>query len=573
MNDKYQLARLLAEIAQLLELGGENTFKIRAYQNAARTMEQFDGNLTDPDVEVKLTGLKGIGPALREIIREYIATGRISYYEELKSGLPPVLFELMALPGLGAKKAWALHTQLGIHSLGELEYACRENRLVTLSGFGSKTQERIQQGIEDMKKFQGQFILGDAWPVADLIVEYLKLQACVERVDIVGTIRRGVEVVSTIEILAACSAPASLATGVRNMQGIDHIISNEADKCVIRLINGLVCTIYIVSADEYWAALVYHTGSDAYVAKLEEQARQQGLLFSAAGLTNRSGGQIAVDDEQGLFSLLHVNYAEPECREDEDKLDPAGSEQVLLASLSDIQGVFHVHTSYSDGAASLADMASAARQQGWRYLGIADHSRTAVYARGLSIETVRAQRREIEKLNANQSGFAILAGIESDILPDGSLDYPDEILAEFDFVVASVHSAFRQTEADMTRRIVKAVQNRYVTMLGHPTGRLLLGRKGYAVNLTEVIQAAAHSGTLLEINASPHRLDLDWRWCRLAKKHGILFAINPDAHSVSEFNYMRYGVAVARKAGLTASDIINSRPLPAVLQLLQQKRQ
>ncbi|QDR83195.1 DNA polymerase/3'-5' exonuclease PolX [Sporomusa termitida] len=573
MSDKYELARLLAEIAQLLELGGENIFKIRAYQNAARTIEKFDGNLTDPDAEARLTGLKGIGQALREIIHEYIATGRISYYEELKSSLPPGLFELMALPGLGAKKAWALHAQLGIQSLGELEYACRENRLVTLAGFGSKTQERILQGIEDMKKFRGQFILGDAWPVADLLVEYIKLQPGVERAAIVGSIRRGVEVVSSIEILAACSAPAGLAAGIRGMQGSDHVISDEADKCVIRLVNGLICTIYIVGADEYWPALVYHTGSSGYVAKLADQARRQGLLFSAAGLQTASGEPVAVPDEQGLYSRLQVNYAEPECREDEDKLSPAGSEQAVLMSLSDIRGIFHVHTSYSDGSASLADMAAAARQRGWKYLGIADHSRTAVYARGLSIETVRAQRREIEAWNAKQAGFIILAGIESDILPDGSLDYPDEILAGFDFVVASVHSAFRQSEADMTRRIVKAVQNRYVTMLGHPTGRLLLGRKGYAVNLTEVIQAAAHSGTILEINASPHRLDLDWRWCRLAKEQGVLFAINPDAHAVSEFDYMRYGVAVARKAGLAAGDIINTQPFPAVLPLLQQKRQ
>lgn len=573
MRDKYELARLLAEIAQFLELGGENTFKIRAYQNAARTMEQFDGNLADPDIEIRLTGLKGIGPALREIIREYIATGRISYYEELKSSLPPVLFELMALPGLGAKKAGALHAQLGIQSLGELEYACRENRLVSLAGFGSKTQERILQGIEYMKKFQGQFILGDAWPVADLIVEYIKLQPGVERADIVGSIRRGLEVVSSIDIVVACSAPAGLLAGIKNMQGIDQVIGDEDGKYVFRLVNGLICTLYIVGADEYGTALVYHTGSSGYVEKLAEQARQQGFLFSASGVKTAAGGQIAIQDEQALYSLLHLQYAEPECREEEDRLIPLGSEKLLLVSLSDIRGVFHVHTSYSDGAASLADMAGAARQRGWAYLGIADHSRTAVYAHGLSLETIKAQRREIEKLNAKQAGFTILAGIESDILPDGSLDYPDEILAEFDFVVASVHSAFRQSEADMTRRIVKAVQNRYVTMLGHPTGRLLLGRKGYAVNLTEVIRAAAHSGTILEINASPHRLDLDWRWCRLAKEQGILFAINPDAHGVNEFNYMRYGVAVARKAGLTAEDIVNARPLPAVLRLLQQKRQ
>ncbi|HWR06029.1 DNA polymerase/3'-5' exonuclease PolX [Sporomusa sp.] len=573
MLDKIELAQLLAEMALLLELSGENTFKIRAYQNAARTIEQLDGSLTDPGVAARLAGTKGIGPVLGEKIREYIATGRITYYEELKSSLPPVLFELIKLPGLGPKKALALHAQLGVQSLGELEYACRENRLVSLSGFGGKTQERILQGIEDMKKSQGQFILGDAWPVADLIVEYIKLQPGVVQAAIAGCIRRGLEVVRGIEVVAASSSPDNLVDGLMELQGIDHVVSREANKITIRLLNGLICTVYIVGTDDYWTALAYYTGSSGYVAKLAEQATRQGLIFNAAGVTTEAGDRVAVQDERSLYSLLKLRYAEPECREDEDELKPVGTDTDVLVAASDIRGVFHVHTTYSDGAGSLVDMAAAARQRGWQYLGVADHSQTAVYARGLRTETVMAQRREIEKLNAAQPGFTILTGIESDILPDGSLDYPDEVLASFDFVVASVHSVFRQSETDMTRRIVRAVQNRYVTMLGHPTGRLLLGRKGYAVNLTEVIQAAAQSGTIIEINASPYRLDLDWRWCRIAKEQGILFAINPDAHAVSEFEHMRYGLALARKAGLTAGDIVNSYPFPQVLGVLQRKRQ
>ncbi|WP_425059545.1 DNA polymerase/3'-5' exonuclease PolX [Sporomusa carbonis] len=572
MTDKHELARLLAEIAVLLELSGENSFKIRAYQNAARIVEQVDGNLSDPDTVGKLMGIKGIGPALGEKIREYIATGRITYYEELKSSLPPVLFDLIKLPGLGPKKALILHKALGIHSLGELEYACRENRLVSLSGFGDKTQERILQGIEYMKKFQGQFILGDAWPVAELIAEYIKLQSGVEQVAVAGSIRRGLEIIRNIDIVVACSAVDSLAAALADMPGVDKIVDRSGPKLTLILVSGLTCNIYIVSPAEYTTALFHYTGSAGYVAKLAERAQEQGLTLDSTGLVTKADKIVPVTDEAGLYAALNVNFVEPELREDDAELDSAGAAAPLLVTYSDICGVFHVHTTYSDGAGSLEDMAEAAEQRGWRYIGIADHSQTAVYARGLRVETVMAQRREIDKLNAANHDFVILAGIESDILPDGSLDYPDEVLASFDFVVASVHSAFRQSEADMTRRIVRAVNNRYVTILGHPTGRILLGRKGYAVNLSEVIKAAAQSGTFIEINASPYRLDLDWRWCRTAKEQGVLFAINPDAHAVGEFEHMRYGLASARKSGLTATDIINTRRYPDIIQLLNRKR-
>ncbi|SMC95697.1 DNA polymerase/3'-5' exonuclease PolX [Sporomusa malonica] len=424
-----------------------------------------------------------------------------------------------------------------------------------------------------MKKNHSQFILGDAWPVAELVVEYIKLQPGVKQAAVAGTIRRGLEIIRDIDIVVAASSPDSLVAAMLAMQGINHVISQEVGRLTVSLINSLVCTVYIVSPHEYSVALLYYTGSAGYVAKLAEQATRQGLTLDSAGLTNQQGEQVAVKDERSLYAMLKLSYVEPEGREDETELRPAGDAAEPLVAVSDIRGVFHVHTTYSDGVGSLADMAAAARQRGWQYLGIADHSRTAVYARGLRTETVMAQRREIDKLNAAYPDFAILAGIESDILPNGSLDYPDEILASFDFVVASVHSAFRQNETDMTRRIVRAVNNRYVTMLGHPTGRILLRRKGYAVSLPEVIRAAAHSGTIIEINASPYRLDLDWRWCRIAKEQGVVFAINPDAHAVGELEHLRYGLASARKAGLTANDIINTCSLSEIIEILKRKRQ
>lgn len=423
-----------------------------------------------------------------------------------------------------------------------------------------------------MQRNQGQFILGVAWPVADLIVEYITLQPGVERAAIAGSIRRGLEIIQDIEIVAASTAPEALVTALTSMQGVEQAEWQDGNKLVLILTNGLVCRIYIVNPEVYIAALVYYTGSTGYVAKLAGQAAKHNLLFTAEGVRAKDGQQVMLAEESDFYTMLKLNYDQPELREDNTKLTPAGEIFTPVVSLQNVQGVVHVHTTYSDGASRLADMAAAAKERGWHYLGIADHSKTASYAGGLSIETVKAQRREIEKLNAENPEFRILAGIESDILPDGSLDYPEEILASFDFVVASVHSAFRQSEADMTKRIIKAMRNSYVTILGHPTGRLLLRRKGYAVNIGEVIAAAAQTGTIIEINSSPYRLDLDWRWCRLAKEQGVLFAINPDAHSVGEFEHMRYGMAAARKAGLSPSQVINTYSLPEVMSLLHRKR-
>lgn len=423
-----------------------------------------------------------------------------------------------------------------------------------------------------MQRNQGQFILGVAWPVADLIVEYIKLQPGVERAAIAGSIRRGLEIVQDIEIVTASTEPEILVTALTTMPGVEQTERRDNNRLILTLTNGLVCQIYIVKPEVYIAAWVYHTGSAGYVAKLAGQAAAHNLLFTADGVRTKDGRQVTLAKEHDFYARLKLNYDQPELREDNTDLTLAGEIFTPVVSLQDVQGVFHVHTTYSDGASRLFDMAVAAKERGWRYLGIADHSRTASYAGGLKVETVKAQRREIEKLNAENPDFRIFAGIESDILPDGSLDYPEEILASFDFVVASVHSAFRQSEADMTKRIIKAIQNRYVTMLGHPTGRLLLRRKGYAVNISEVIAAAAQSGTIIEINSSPYRLDLDWRWCRLAKEMGILFAANPDAHSVSEFEHLRYGMAAARKAGLKPSQVINTYPLPEVMSLLRRKR-
>ncbi|VBB05316.1 dna polymerase beta thumb [Lucifera butyrica] len=572
MADKQELAHLLAEMAAMLELKGENVFKIRAYQTAARTLERMDGEWESLERGGNPSEVKGIGKTLGQHIREYLATGTVSYYQELKESLPPVLFELTRIPGLGPKKAMLLHTQLGIQSIGELEYACRENRLVELPGFGSKTQEKILQGIEYVKQFQGQFLLGDVWPLAEQIVRYLRSRPEIDRAEVAGSVRRRKETVKDLDIVVTGEEPEKVMDLVTAMPGVQQVSGRGPTKMSLSLANGLNMDVRVVEPAAYAPALHHFTGSKEHHMELRSLARQKGYKINEYSVEGCQGN-LLISREEDLYAGLGLAYIPPELREGLGEIRAAAQGKLpVLVTEEDIKGTFHVHTTYSDGGASLVAMAEQARMMGFSYLGITDHSQTAVYARGLKLSALQEQWREINRLNEQQPGFVLLKGIESDILPDGSLDYPDGVLAEFDFVIASVHSHFRQSEAEMTRRLVKAMQNPYVSMLGHPTGRILLGRDGYAVDMSQIVQAAANTGTCIEINASPYRLDLDWRWCIKAKEKGVRLAINPDAHSREELANIRYGIAVARKGWLTAQDVINTLPVEQVCRVLQSKR-
>lgn len=413
-----------------------------------------------------------------------------------------------------------------------------------------------------MKHFQGRFLLSDAWPLAEKIAEYLRRHKGVEDAQVAGSIRRRAEFVKDIDIVVSATRPGSVKDIISLMPGIAQVAENGQNGIKATLSTGMELDIRIVSPKRFAGALHFATGSRQHYEKLEE--------YAAA-----TGGKIPFEtaSEPELYRSLGLSYIPPELREGGDEVEMAARGKIpQLVRIADVRGAFHVHTSYSDGSANLAEMAKAAMQRGWGYLGIADHSQTAVYARGLKPEAVLAQRREIEKFNMENSAFTIFAGIESDILPDGSLDYSDEMLAQFDFVIASVHSSFRMSESDMTRRITAAMENRYVTMLGHPTGRILLARPGYAVDIAAVIDTAANTGTMIEINASPYRLDLDWRWCRYARDKGIMLAVNPDAHAPEELDYVHFGIAAARKGWLMPEDILNTRNTEAVRRLLGQKR-
>jgi len=573
MTDKGKLAGLFADIAQRLELKGENPFKIRAYEAAARTFEQLD---TDPELlarEGKLEDIPGVGKAIAAKALEFIETGRLAYHDELKASIPAVLFEMIKIPGLGAKKALAIHAKLGVQSIGELEYACKENRLAELPGFGVKTQAKILAGIESLRRFQGRYLISDARPVAQNIVAQLTKISGVAAISVAGSIRRNKETIGDIDIVVGGEESTPVMQAVTELPGVLSVIAQGPTKTSVTLQNGLNVDVRLVTMAEYPCALHHFTGSREHNVNLRGLARDMGLKINEYGVERADGSLTVVEDEAGLYRLLGMDYIPPELREGGDEIRAAQERTLpVLVQETEIQGAFHMHTTWSDGRATVAQMASAAQTYGWSYIGITDHSRTAFYAGGLKEEAVREQRREIDAYNAAHPDFHIFAGIESDILPDGSLDYPAEVLSSFDFVIGSVHSSFSMGESAMTERIVKAMNSPYMTMLGHPTGRLLLAREGYEADLNEIIRVAALTRTIIEINASPYRLDLDWRWCRQAKEAGVLLAVNPDAHSPEELSVVSYGVGIARKGWLEAANVLNTRDTATVAALISRKR-
>ena len=573
MADKEKLAELFLEIGEWLELKGDNPFKIRAYESAARVFEQLEEDPAALARNGKLEELPGVGKAIAAKALEFFETGRIVYHDELRSSIPAVLFELVKIPGLGAKKARLIYEKLGVQSIGELEYACKENRLVELPGFGAKTQAKILAGIESLRRFQGRTLISEALPAAEEIAAYLAKLPGVTAVAVAGSIRRRRETVGDVDIVAGGDEQAPVMQAVTAMPSVLSVIAQGPTKTSVTLRNGLNVDVRLVTPAQYPSALHHFTGSKEHNVALRGLAREMGLKISEYGVERSDGSIVLVEDEAALYRLLGLEFIEPELREGGDEIAAARERRLpRLLREDEIRGAFHLHTTKSDGRATVEQLAAAAQQRGWSYLGISDHSRTAFYAGGLKPEAVREQLREIAEYNAAHPEFRIFAGIESDILPDGSLDYNEEILAEFDFVIGSVHSSFNMAEVAMTERIATAMRNPVLTMLGHPTGRLLLARDAYAVDLNEIIRVAAATRTILEINASPYRLDLDWRWCRQAKTAGVMLAINPDAHSVEELAVVSYGVGIARKGWLEAADILNTRPAAEVSALLSRKR-
>lgn len=577
---KEAVVDTLEHIAQLLELKGENIFKIRAYTNGARALETFTGNLEKAVAEGQLGEIPGIGKAIADKITELVVTGELAYYNQLKAEFPPGLFELFELQGLGPKKIKVLWETLGVTTIPELEKACKDGRVAELRGFGKKTADNFLAAIESRKKHAGEFRFGDIAPLAERLLEELKELPEVSQACIAGSYRRRKEIVRDIDFIVATKTPEPVSDFFVHNDAVESIIAHGPTKSSVRLTNGIQADLRVVTNDQYPFALAYFTGSKEHNIAIRNRALARGWTLNEYRLGPDEKGKRApepipdIHTEADLHRALGLDYIEPELREDRGEIQAAEKHHLPdLVKIENLRGTFHNHTTASDGRNTLAEMAEAAQELGLQYLGIADHSKSSFQAHGLEADRLLKQIEEIKELNKTFGDhFKLFSGIECDILKDGTLDFPDEILSRLDYVVASVHSAFSLSQAQMTDRIIRAISNRHVTFLGHLTGRLLLGRPPYEVDVPAVIEAAAETGTIIELNANPRRLDMDWRWWPLAKEKGVKCAINPDAHTTGTLQFLYFGVGIARKGWLTREDVVNCLPLGKIEEVLQAKR-
>lgn len=568
---KKPVSDILENIAMLLEIKGENPFKSRAYYNAAKALSGIT-NLEELVKEKRLREIKGIGEALSQKIEEYSKTGTMAYYEELTQVVPESLLELMQIPNLGPKKIKVLYDELEITNIGELEYACKENRLIHLTGFGEKTQEKVLKGIEFFKRHKGEFLFGDVYQEAERIRQRLSTIVDPIWAEVCGSIRRRKEVVRDMDILVAAENHEKITSFFVSMPEVDQVLVTGETKTSVRMKSGIEADLRVVTRQEFPYALVYFTGSKEHNVRLRGIAKKKGWKLNEYGIFDGDNLVICKSEEE-IYRALGLPYIPPELREDSGEIEAA--EQDKLPSLvqhEDIRGIFHVHTDFSDGVDSLERMVEAAQKFGFSYLGVSDHSKTAYYAGGLKHDAILRQWEMIDTLNKKNSTFRIFKGIESDILSGGSLDYDDSILEGFDFVIASVHSGFTMKKDDMEERILKAMKNPYTTILGHPTGRLLLSRDGYQVDMMRIIDCAAQNHVILELNASPYRLDIDWRYLKYAKDKGVMISINPDAHAVAGLEEVFFGVNIARKGWQESKDILNTRDVNDIKEIFTKIR-
>ena len=570
--DKRDVARTLEEIAVLLELKGENPFKIRAYENAARAIDGLSQDLGDAVKADTLTEINGVGDTIAGKISELWKTGRMKYYEELVDSTPPGYLEMIRVPGLGAKKVRALGAALEINSLADLKRAAEKGEIRTLKGFGEQSEKKILQGIALVEKGAGRSLASDVRPLAEELVAKLRKLPAVQQAEVGGSLRRWAETVKDVDLLVATGDAAAVTQAFLTFVPDATIIASGETKTSVRLPDGLAVDVRFVSSKEFPFALHYFTGSVAHNIRIRARALERGWSLNEYALSGKKRHP-PIGSEADLFKALGLAYIEPELREDRGEVEAAERDALPdLIILDDIRGLLHCHTTYSDGRSTLEEMARAAEAWGASYLGITDHSVSARYANGLSEAGLKRQHAEIDRWNAKSKKLRILKGAEVDILPDGTLDYPAKVLERLEFVVASIHTNFTMAEAEMTKRAVRALRNKYVGILAHPTGRLLLQRDGYRIQLEEVYKVAKEEGVVIEVNANPHRLDLDWRELFAARGHKLTFAINPDAHEAGGYSDLRYGIGAARKGWLTKKDVINCLTADKALAVLQARR-
>src|SRR6059036_3966371 len=582
---KSEIAGILEQIAALLELKGENPFKVRAYTNAARAIETFGGNIPDLQDEEAVAKIPGIGKSIALKIKELAATGSLKYLEDLRAEFPEAILELFSISGLGAKKIKALYERLRVSSIEQLHQACEAGRVAELPGFGETTQAKICKAIEERTRRAGYFQFGEIAHEAETLRNDLAGHPDTLQVDIAGSYRRRKEIVHDVDLLVATKKPETITKFFVSHPLVGSIIAQGPTKSSVRLRSGVQCDLRVVSTAEYPFALAYFTGNKEHNIELRSRALQRGWTLNEYRLAPVPIDSKAkkkkpvkkipkVHDEAGLYRAVNLDFIPPELRENWGEFEAAEKHSLpKLIEKENLRGTFHCHTTASDGHNSIEEMAVAAQELGLEYLGIADHSRSSIQAHGIDEPKLRAQIGTIRKLNKKLRGFRIFAGIECDILRDGSLDLPDDVLSQLDYVIVSVHSVFNLNEQAMTQRVIRAIENPLVTMLAHPTGRLLLKREPYQIDIPAILDAAARTGTWIELNAAPKRLDLDWRWWPLAKQKGVKCVINPDAHRTERLQDLWFGIGIARKGWLTKDDVMNCLPLGKIEIALRTKRE
>ena len=578
--DKEQVAEILAEIGTLLELKGENPFKTRAYANAARTIESLSEPLTKIVAENRLGEIKGVGEALTKKITEFVTTGKLKYYDELKASIPPGLIEMLEIPGLGPKKIQALNQKLGVDSVEKLEAACNAGKVAELDGFGEKTQSNLLEGIARRRTYASKYLLSEALRAAEPLLDGLRGHPDVIRCSAAGSLRRVKEVIGDIDLLASSRKPAEVIGGFVAQPGIIKVTAKGETKASVILDGGIQCDLRVVSDKEFPFALAYFTGSKEHNIVMRQRAIQRGLRLNEYGLfkskeeTRDPKLLVPCRDETEIFAKLDLPFVPPELREDHGEF-AAGEKNDLprLIEWTDLKGALHNHSTWSDGHNRLEEIAEYMEELGLAYWAITDHSKSSFQANGLDAKRVREQIKEIKKINGQLaergSDFCLLTGTEVDILRD-RLDFNDELLAELDVVVASLHVP-ASGEAENTKRLIRAAENKFVHIIGHMTGRLLLEREPYPVNAQAVIDACAETGTWIELNCNPHRFDLDWRLWPYARSRGVKCVINPDAHRNEHAGFLKLGAGIARKGWLEQTDVVNTLTLKSLRKELKRK--
>jgi len=572
--DSRTAAHALQQIAAYLELKGENTFKCRAYLGAARGLLSLGADDLKPLYESgELAGVRGLGPATLAVVHDLIETGESRYLEQLRESMPEGLLEMLEIPSMTPAKIHRVYEELNIQTVEELEASALDGRLAKLSKWGPKTAQKILNGIAAARE------RGSLRLYHHVIVEARQLVAAVgshpdiTRAEIAGAIRRKMEVAGSVDIVAACArSPVAVAQSFARLPGITKAMGDGA-RVSVRFVDGARLELSCTEPENFGVALWRATGSEAHVADVTAVLNANGITIDGDRLIDATGRAIPAMEEKAVYAAAGLAYVEPELREGAGEVAAAKTKTLpALVEYGDIRGVLHCHSLYSDGKSSIADMARAARERGWSYIGISDHSQSAFYAGGLSREQVRQQHGEIDEVNATLDGVRVLKGIEADILADGALDYGDDLLDDFDFVIGSIHSRFSMDKSAMTERVLRALDDPHLTILAHPTGRLLLNREPYGLDVEAVLEKAREVGAAVELNADPHRLDLDWRYLHRAKDLGVTIEIGPDAHSEKGLDYMDLGIGIARKGWLEAGDVLNARGADDVVAFAQARK-